>query len=124
MAGFLVASQESSPRRLNMSASVNSPSRRRPRFSIRALLLAVTLVALYFAAWEMTKRSGIGLVAPERQIADIPSPRARPFDSCPAPFVVSRERYYGLPPKYGDFREYHFWFFGYTVKLPFERLIP
>ena len=103
-----------------MSAAMNSPSNRRPRFSIRALLLVVTLIALYFGAWEMTKRSGIGLVSPETQKANIPSPRPRPFDSCPAPFVVSRERYYGLPHKFGDFREYHFWFFGYTVKLPFE----
>ena len=70
----------------------------------------------------MTKRSGIGLVAPETQTTTSP-PRPLPFDSSPAPFIVSRERYYGLPPKYGDYREYHFWFFGYTAKLPFETLL-
>ena len=108
---------------IEKSPTMNHPSKWRPHFSIRALLLVVTLIALYFGAWEMTKRSGIGLVAPEKQKTDLASARPRPFDLCPAPFVVSRERYYGLPPKYGDFREYHFWFFGYTVKLPFERVI-
>ena len=92
----------------------------RRQFSMRTLVLIVTLVGLYFGAWELTKHGGIGLVAPERRKTDVPVTRTRPFDSAPAPFVVSRERYYGIPPKYGDYREYHIWFFGFTAPLPFE----
>ena len=88
-----------------------------------ALLFLATLVALYLGSWELTKRAALGQIVPETRKTDLP-PHPRAFDSSPAPFVVSRERYYGLPPKYGDYREYHFWFFGYTAKLPFERVIP
>ena len=91
---------------------------------MRALFLLLSLVALYFGGWVLTKRAAIGQVVPEtrKTISGLPR-RPLPFDSSPAPFIVSRERYYGLPPNYGDYREYHFWFFGYTAKLPVERQI-
>jgi hypothetical protein len=92
----------------------------RPQFSIRTLVIAMTLVGLYFGSWELTEHWGIGLVAPETRKTDLVTTRTRPFDSAPAPFVVSRERYYGMPPKAGDYREYHIWFFGFTAPLPFE----
>ena len=87
---------------------------------MRTLFIVVTLVGLYFGSWELTKQWGIGLVAPETRKTGMITRRPLPFDSSPAPFVVSRERYYGIPPKYGDYREYHLWFFGYTARLPFE----
>jgi hypothetical protein len=78
--------------------------RRRPQFSMRTLFLVVTLLGLYFGSWELTKHWGIGLVTQETRKTDpMVAPRPVPFDSSPAPFVVSRERHYGIPPKYGDF---------------------
>lgn len=103
-----------------MTGDNNKAQRWRPQFSMRMLFIVATLVALYFGSWELTKQQGIGLVAPETRDADIGTSRPLPFDSSPAPFVVSRERYYAIPPKYGDCREYHLWFFGHTARLPFE----
>ena len=101
-----------------MSSEHDKVKRWRPQFSMRTLVIVVTLVGLYFGSWELTKHRGIGLVAPETRRMDRVAPL--PFDSAPAPFVVSRERYYGIPPKCGDYREYHIWFFGFTAPLPFE----
>ena len=102
---------------------MKSSSRLCPLFSPRTLVLLVALIGLYFGSWELTKRFAIGQIVPETRKTVLPHQPLQ-FDSSPAPFVVSRERYYGLPPKYGDYREYHFWLFDYTVKLPFERSIP
>lgn len=107
-----------------MPSERDKVKRWRPQFSTRTLVIVVTLVGLYFGAWELTKHWGIGLVAPEtRKSHPGFTPRPRPFDSSSAPFVVSRERYYGIPPKCGDYREYHLWFFGFTAPLPFESKI-
>ena len=103
-----------------MPSEHDKVKRWRPQFSIRALIILVTLVGLYFGSWEMTKHWGIGLIVPETRRPDVPVTWLLPFDSAPAPFVVSRERYYGLPRKPGDYREYHIWFFGFTAPLPFE----
>lgn len=36
--------------------------RRPPRFSLRMLLILVTLTCVYFAVWEATKKSGVTAV--------------------------------------------------------------
>jgi len=89
-----------------MPSEQDKVKRRRPQFSMRTLVVVVTLVGLYFGAWELTKHWGVGLVAPETRKTDQVAPRPRPFDSSPAPFVVSRERYYGIPAQPGDYREH------------------
>jgi hypothetical protein len=35
------------------------PHKWRPRFSIRAVMITVTLICAYFAAWDATKKYGI-----------------------------------------------------------------
>jgi hypothetical protein len=63
----------------------------RPRFSLRTLAVFVTLVCVYFAAWELTSRKGVAMIeaqarANERDdwwinyVSDV---------SSPLPFVVS-----------------------------------
>ena len=116
----------------------------RPRFSIRALLILVSMVGLYFGCWEVTKQLGLG--HPHTQDVDRFEGESvfflddGAFGSSPAPFIVSRIR--GEIPQSGEIppqssfsnffigmfrigrtREYHLWFFGYTAKL-FERELP
>lgn len=104
----------------------------RPSFSVRTLLVLVTLAGLYFGSWEATKRLGV-VSSGERGEWFYLAPNA--FDSSPGPFVISRENYRELPRPtppgpialtsqlrvFLQVREYHFWFFGFTAKLPFER---
>ena len=108
----------------------------RPRFSIRTLLVLVTLAGLYFGCWEVTKRWGVehrSWKSDERL-----DPFTSPFLSSPVPFVIRRDRY-GVAIDWDSMdrgqlewlsknvsfvgppiSEYHFWFFGYTAKLPFQ----
>jgi len=53
--------------RVGLSDSVNNaskqdkPKRWRPRWSIRILLLVITLICAYFACWGPTKRRGVAV---------------------------------------------------------------
>ena len=49
----------------------------KPRFSLRTLIILVTLVALYFGLWEVTKRFGVKT-----------SPAAIAVESSPAPLII------------------------------------
>lgn len=52
-----------------------------PRFSLRALTIAVTLICLYFGAWQFTKTSAHQVVFEEEW--------GRSIAGCPAPFLVA-----------------------------------
>jgi hypothetical protein len=97
---------------------------RRPRFSLRTLLVVVTLTCVYFAAWEVTKRKGVAAVQRLAVNKDLhPATRG----SSPMPFLVRLE-----PPQLigpgpwtvedvlaefdGSFT--YFWFFGWTWEIP------
>ena len=106
----------------------------RPKFSIRALVILVTLVCCYAACWGPTKSRGVRDV-PRRAFqatiglssgnadedAELIEYFYRSFNaSAVVPLVVSIDGpllRYGQPLQ----RQYFFWFFGYTAKLPFER---
>lgn len=114
----------------------------RPRFSLRTLLIAVTLLCVYCGLWSLTASQGVSSVV-ESCVAtfgadvnrvdynpyDVPATPGRVVDppsvhvtgSAPCPFVVGIELQYR--PKSGGgcgFGEdaCFFWFFGY------QRLIP
>jgi hypothetical protein len=87
---------------------------RPPRFSVRTRAIVVTLVCAYFGAWEATKKWG---VPPPAQTISSSSvwPAVIVHGNSPCPFIV---RKYVVQ---GEGRtEYHFWFFGLEVKLPYD----
>ena len=85
----------------------------RLRFSIRTLAILVTLICMYAACWGPTKSRGIPQVQRDRGAF-------RPVAI--APLIVASD---GWIKREGDYllvrRRYHFWFFGYIAKLPWER---
>jgi hypothetical protein len=94
----------------------------RPRFSIRTLVVVVTLVCCYAACWGPTKRRGVEAVKAKPSTTDV-----NPI----APLLLAANE--GNWIDVGDQREilirlhanrtYYFWFFGFIVKLPYEREI-
>lgn len=100
-----------------MTAQPDHPKPLRFRFSIRALVITVTLVCCYAACWGPTKERG-----PDEVIARQTRSGTIIHDTSPViPLVVSMHWEGGTPsaPKWVEHREYYFWFFGYTAKLPF-----
>ena len=92
-----------------MAREQNSPKRWRPRWSVRILLIVITLICAYFACWGPTKRQGVEYV--RHQVYKFK------FDiEAVAPLLVKADDFYR--------RSYYFWFFGYVAKLPYERELP
>jgi len=95
----------------------------RPRFSVRTLAVAITLVCCYFGAWDATKRWGIPAGGDPTTDAMVIFGReptnTRRIDTVtsPLPFVIRCDEY--EPPTYCPTR-YYVWVFGLMVKLPFE----
>ena len=110
-----------------MTSNGTNPKRWRPGFSLRTLVIFVTLVCVYFGAWEATKTFGVPAVEEfavkghgefGRRIADPHSPM---------PFCVHVTRHRldypspaggGLMMRY--YRRYYLWFFGLIVHLKDE----
>ena len=105
----------------------------RLRFSIRTLVIVVTLVCCYAACWGPTKEYG-----PADVDESISYLHFRLEVVPVAPLVISVNDlptyYNGSLPITGDIsalpgtrlvytkpRRYYFWFFGYVAKLPYER---
>ena len=89
----------------------------RLRFSLRTLLVLVTLVCVYLAAWEATKRYGV----PEFTRRMNPSMET-PDASSPMPFIVGVTDVVELTDDLGQnsvhMRCHFFWFFGWTWETP------
>ncbi|HUG69369.1 MAG TPA: hypothetical protein VMM76_16580 [Pirellulaceae bacterium] len=111
-----------------MASQHDNPKRWRPRFSVRTLVIVVTLVCAYAACWGPTKTRGVREVRRQIQVLDW-ALRAKTL----APLVVEAEEKEFLGTqvfgdtyftKFGEPRRcYYFWFFGYVAKLPYEREI-
>jgi hypothetical protein len=112
----------------------------RPRFTVRTLTIFITLVCIYFGAWEATKRYGV-IKNPDVSksqgsariniLADTLPPKTITVDSSsPAPLIVSRSEYISeyfvkshVDRQYSVVNgpvHYYLWLFGPTFKLPFE----
>ena len=87
-----------------------TPKRWRPRFSLRTLVILVTLVCCYAACWGPTRTRGVKDVVQLYEWV-IPGWSA----STSLPLVVHVDN--------GRTHHYYFWFFGYVAKLPYERQI-
>jgi len=108
-----------------MTSQHDTSKRWRPRFSIRTLVVVVTLVCCYAACWGPTKTRGVKDVLNHVQEVDAklyPSeqgyfPGLTLNTSSPSvPLIVGIDYFQGQTA-----RRYYFWFFGYVAKLPFER---
>jgi hypothetical protein len=75
----------------------------RPRFSVRTLVIVVTMLCCYAACWGPTKTTGVEDVDSVTGLAIMPSAKM--------PFVVAVD-------SWGGTRHYYFWCFGYVAKLP------
>ncbi len=95
---------------------MTKPTRLRPRFSVRTLAIFVTLVCVYFGAWEATKRYGPRSISDDVLVLEEP----------PAPFIVRGYLLEYQPmTSLSDIRilatrRYYIWLFGPTIKLPYE----
>ena len=98
-----------------MTTPPTTPKRWRPRFSVRTLVILVTLVCCYAACWGPTKTRGRAQVekATKLWVAD---------SSAVAPLIVAIDgvKFVARVETRGH-RHYYFWFFGYVAKLPYER---
>jgi hypothetical protein len=96
----------------------------RPRFSLRTLAIAVSIICAYFGAWEATSKWGL----PERDKPPFDDMYRHPFarkfvlyaynPSAVAPFVV---RFDENAPRSVRTKVYYVWLFGLRAKLPTMR---
>ena len=96
----------------------------RPRFSIRVLLIVVTLACAYLACWGPTKNQGVKDVIAKAH-SRMASEDFHVFATLPpSPFcpliIETREMMLLTNRQFSEHRRYYFWFFGYVVKL-YER---
>ena len=117
-----------------------TPKRWRPRFSVRTLVILVTLVCCYAACWGPTRTQGVTDVRTHIYGPPFPPDVHTNIDGFPLPSPLYFNRPYGtgtphVPLVIGweergratrswgskGHRQYYFWFFGYVVKLPYER---
>jgi hypothetical protein len=88
--------------------SQHDKPKRWPRFSVRTLVILVTLVCCYAACWGPTKEYGVEAVASRRIVIGY---KADPIPIAPL-LVAERTGKHS--------HRYYFWFFRYIAKLPFE----
>jgi len=104
-----------------MTDEETRPKRWRPRFSIRSLVVVVTLAATYFACWDATKRYGVDQVEDHcsaiGDTAIIDQAKIVVDGGSPIPLVVQFETFSSRD----SYCHYYFWFFGYVAKLPYDR---
>jgi len=118
-----------------MTIQTTTPKRWRPKFSLRTLVVLVTLVCCYAACWGPTTTRGVedvckyvinsdaiwevdcGVVAASRELYSLELlSNAR---SIPLIVQVEEEGDFQIVPTRHN--RYYFWFFGYVAKLPYER---
>ena len=93
-----------------MTKSTGIPKRWRPRFSLRTLVLFMTLVCVYFGAWEATKRYAAAINRRDTRVFS------------PVPFIVRREEVTVSSPIVKGrldeivLRSWQMWFFGLKGK--------
>ena len=98
----------------------------RPKFSVRTLVVAVTLLCCYAACWGPTQSRGITDV--ENHVfwgGQSPRGQARVYGvntSSSLPLIVATDVSSDPPGK--DVRAYYLWLFGFVVKMPFEHGFP
>ena len=98
----------------------DKPNRWRVRFTVRFLVIALTLLCMCLAGWKPLKRIAFDDVQ-DYEMDHFASSLSGP--SSPFPLIVCND---GIGPNgdpFGDstLRRYYVWLFGYVVQLPYER---
>ena len=121
-----------------MTTQPTTSKRWRPRFSLRTLVVLVTLVCCYAACWGPTKGRGVVGVVNYLQVHEgmrqdwPPPPGDTGFGTrflndaaavLPLFVLVDEWRPISEEP-FRTRRRYYFWFFVYVAKLPYERDVP
>ena len=105
-----------------------TPKRWRPRFSVRTLVIVVTLVCCYAACWGPTKTRGPGDV--QSRVNELVKAwtsgafRVATDAEVVAPLIIATHESHYDSTSVTESRRYYLWFFGYVAKLPFERDVP
>ena len=119
-------------------ASEPTPKRWRPRFSLRTLVVLVTLACCYAACWGPTKSADLtAYLLARRRVpyrTDVIAPLIIAVEEREILTEVGDFAYFRDKIEAGDDsyyrslgqinRRYYFWFFGYVAKLPYERDVP
>jgi hypothetical protein len=106
-----------------MTSQHDSAKWRQPRFSVRTLVVALTLLCIYLACWRVTILRG------QREVVAESNHRFGTAGNEPGsalPFVVWLHHGDSNAPNGNAVLrhfDYYFWFFGYIAKLPYEREI-
>lgn len=96
----------------------------RPRFSVRTLIVIVTLVCCYAACWLPTKTTGVD------DVRDRAGQAAQIGEVLPiSPLLVRTDEMFfettpigsSLSIKFRSKRRYYVWLFGHVVQLPYEQ---
>ena len=105
-----------------MAKEQDNPKRWRHKFSVRTLVILVTLVCCYAACWGPTKSRGLTDV--ENHVywgGQSPRGQGRLYGantSASLPLII------GTDESGENTRGYYFWLFGLVLKLPFEHSVP
>lgn len=107
-----------------MTSARDKPKRWGPKFSVRTLVIIMTLVCCYAACWGPTKRQGVDDCRRyvDRKAIEFGNDLAREWL-----YVYSWEARATAPVRVhhiDDKRRYYFWLFGYVAKLPYEGEAP
>ena len=100
----------------------DNKKRWRPRWSIRILLIVITLICAYLACWGPTKSQGVQDVENHLNL-DYYEPAEMVVPLVVTTVEEEYSEHQGFLTFY-SFRRYYFWFFGYVAKLPFEKEVP
>jgi hypothetical protein len=106
-----------------MTTRHDKAKRWRPRFSLRALIVVVTLACAYLACWRFTATAGV-----EAVIYHVYGYEIAPIDdwdfnpSTPLPMIVGIDESHsvGLSSIMIQ-RRYYFWYFVGATPLPFQK---
>jgi hypothetical protein len=106
-----------------MAKQHDQAKRWRPRFSVRTLAIFVTLVCVFFGCWEATKEWGVRDVLRFQHGGQVGNGKA-----VAPPVVASQQELMAVNRGEAGWVHvstcyYHFWFFGYVSRLPYEQRV-
>ena len=99
-----------------MKSHADKPKRWRPRFSVRTLVIVVTLVCCYAACWGPTNKWGVADV--ERSLGVRRTWRP---SSVPLPLIVVVDEWGSQEGVLDIYRRPYLWCFGRVIELPYSR---